>query len=120
MTSSSATPSRDAIEHARLVLNAIAQFESLLQPVFEARTPAGRRELSQVMTQWLAETPNATLRAALLDQPCPAQFFEKWISATEVKTWLAAAPIQRCQPAGGQVCIRPSEVALVLRSLNRR
>jgi hypothetical protein len=110
------------MEHARLVINALAQFESLLRPLLESRTPRERSELSRAIVEWLAQAPNGLLRAALLDQPCPAEFFEKWLSPDELKNWLASTPegtrVLSADPCG-RVCARPSEFAEALRALQR-
>lgn len=106
------------MEHARLVLNAIAQFERLLEPVLESRAPDERKELSRAMIKWLADAPNSLLRAALLDQPCPAEFFERWISPEQLKFWIAASPSScpgLAKYPAGRICIRPSDFSKALR-----
>ena len=100
------------MEHAQLVMNAIARFESLMRPMFDARPPEARARLSREMIDWLAASPDSFLRAALLDGPCPTRFFEKWAPAEQIKTWQLNAP--GCCPdptakPGGADCMRPSD-----------
>lgn len=111
------------MEHARLVLNTIAQFERLLEPVFDSRSPDERKELSRAMIKWLAAAPNSLLRAALLDQPCPAEFFEPWIPYEQLKAWVVESQV-RCSRSlpihTGIACIRPSEFSRALRRRETR
>jgi hypothetical protein len=103
---------RNAMEHAQLVMNAIARFESLLQPMLEAGPPEARQARSREMIEWLAATPDATLRAALLDRPCPVGFYKRWAPADQITAWLTEASRDCAGPPadpGAVACLRPSE-----------
>ena len=111
------------MEHARLVLNAVAQFERLLEPKFASCSPDERNEVSRAMIKWLADAPNSLLRAALLDQPRPAEFFKQWIPHEQLKARIAASPntsFDRFKNSAGNICIRPTESSKALRMQGNR
>ena len=112
MPATTEQPERNAMEHAQLVMNAMARCETLMRPMFDARSAEERRELSRAMVAWLSDAPNSTLRTLLVDEPCPARFFYRWASMDQIKTWSFKSP-EGCVGVGGSatgvVCVRPSE-----------
>jgi hypothetical protein len=79
-------------------MNAMARCEALLQPMLAAcGSEEQRRKLSREMVEWLSAAPDSTLKALLLDAPCPSDFLLRWTTAEQMKIW------------ANEKCIRPSK-----------